>query len=272
MKKLEGRMKKRLANLMADDGKTFILAMDHAMIMNIGEKLPDPKIAVKMAMENGCDALLTNAGTAEYCLDVLGNKGLLIRGDAGTSSMHWSGKTFDNSISTASVEWANKLGADAYIDMLFTNMKDGNQDEKTLERVAKNAALCRDYGMAYVVESVPGGFTYPDVQNMENISYSSRLAAEMGADLVKTVYVDDENYQTKVIDTCFKPIVVLGGGTGKSNKELFQSTKNAMNRGCVGVAYGRLIWSNPEIGKLCKAISKIIHEDISVDEALRIME
>ena len=265
-------MKKRFANLCKEDGKTFILAMDHAMIMNIGQRIQDPRKTVETAMNSGCDALLTNIGTAEYCLDLLNNKGLIIRGDAGTSTMHHSGNCFENSITTASVEAANALGADAYINMLFTHMPSGEQDERTLERSAKMADECRKYGMAYLIEAVPGGFVDPSVQTVDNVAFASRLSVEMGADAVKTVFTNTPDYEEKVVKTCFRPVIVLGGGTGKTHEALFKSTKDAMNSGCIGVAYGRLVWSDPKMPQLCRALSKIIHEDISVQEALEIMK
>jgi DhnA family fructose-bisphosphate aldolase class Ia len=264
-------MKKRLANLLGKDGKTFILAMDHAMLMDVGMKLKNPREIVASAMANGADALLTTAGTAEYCINEIGKSGLLIRGDCGTSTTHWSGKAFINSYETASVEMADRLGADGIINMLFTHMKSEDEEERTVARTAKNADLCSKYGMVLCVETVPGGFAYPENQTIDSIGFSSRLACEMGADIVKSLFVNDKEYQSRVIETCYRPLIVLGGGAAKTDEELLSSTKAAIDMGCNGVAYGRVVWNHKKIDKICQALSMIIHENASVEQAMELL-
>lgn len=265
-------MKKRLANLMGRDGKTFILAMDHAMLMDVGMKLKNPREIVATAMTNGADALLTTAGTAEYCMEQIGKSGLLIRTDCGTSATHWCGKPFTNSYETASVEMADRMGADGVINMLFTHMKSEDEEERTVARSAKAADLCDKYGMALCVETVPGGFAYPENQTIESIGFSSRLACEMGADIVKSLFINDKGYKNRVIETCYKPLIVLGGGTAKTDKEILTDTKVAMDLGCKGVAYGRVVWNHKKLDKICQALAMIIHEDASVEQALEVLK
>ena len=265
-------MKKRLANLMGKDGKTFILAMDHAMLMDVGMKLKNPREVVATAMSSGADALLTTAGTAEYCLKQIGRSGLLIRTDCGTSVTHWSGKVFTNSYETASVEMADRLGADGVINMLITHMKSGDEEERSVARNAKAADLCNRYGMALCIEAIPGGFVYPENQTIESIGFTSRLACEMGADIVKSLFINDKEYAGRVVETCYRPLIVLGGGNAKTDKELLESTKAAMDMGCKGVAYGRVVWSHQNMEKICQALAMIIHEDATVDQALEVLK
>jgi class I fructose-bisphosphate aldolase len=265
-------MKKRVRNLMREDGKTFILAMDHAMLMDVGMKLKDPRKVVASAMQNGADTLLTTIGAAEYCIDEIGTSGLLIRGDLGSTATNWNGKPFTNSFATTCVDRANRLGADGIVTMLFTHMLSGQEEETTAERCAHIADQCNTYGLAYCVEAVPGGFVNPEVQNIDTIGFAARLACELGADIVKSVFVNDENYRKRVVETCYRPLVVLGGGSKKTDKEVLASTKAAMDAGCKGVAYGRVVWNHKDIGKMCRAISMIIHEDATVEEALAALQ
>lgn len=265
-------MKKRLANLMGRDGKTFILAMDHAMLMDVGMKLKNPREIVATAMANGADALLTTAGTAEYCIEQVGKSGLLIRTDCGTSMTHWSGKAFTNSYGTATVEMADRLGADGVINMLITHMKNEDEEERTVARNARAADLCNQYGMALCIEAVPGGFVYPENQDLDSIAFASRLACEMGADIVKSLFVNENGYVDRVVETCYRPLIVLGGGSAKTDREILESTKAAMDMGCKGVAYGRVVWGHKNMEKMCQALAMIIHDNATVDQALTAMK
>ena len=263
-------MKKRAQNLMNKDGKTFILALDHAQLLDVGIRLKDPKKVIATAMANGADTLLTTIGVADYCSHIIGNSGLLIRGDLGSTEVNSNKRLYTNSFSTTSVERANQLGADGMVTMLFTHMDGCKEEEITAERCAKTASLCNKYGMAYCVEAVPGGFVDPEKQTINAIGFASRMACELGADVVKSVFVDDRNYKSRVVDTCYRPLVVLGGGSTKTVEEILTSTRHAMDAGCKGVAYGRVVWNNDEISKICRAIAMIIHEDASVKDALKL--
>jgi len=255
---------------MKKDGKSFILALDHAMLMDVGMKLKDPRKVIAAAMNNGADSLLTTIGVADYCLDEIGNSGLLIRTDLGSTTQNSNGRPFTNSFNTTSVERADQLGADGVVSMLFTHMDGTQEAEITSERCGLTANLCNKYGMAYCIEAIPGGFVFPEKQNVNTIGFTSRMACELGADMVKTVYVDDKDYKNRVVETCYRPLVVLGGGGAKTVEEVLISTRKAMDAGCKGVAYGRIVWNNKEIDKICQAISMIIHEDSSVEEALKV--
>lgn len=260
---------KRLANLMGKDGKVFMLAMDHAMIMDVGQVLKDPRRVVSAAVANGADSVLTTVGAAEYCINEIGKAGLLIRSDLGTTVAHHSGKPFVNSFSFASVESALRLGADGIINLLLTHMKEGNDEERSLERNARDAGLCHEYGVALCIEPMPGGFAYPEVQNIESVALATRIACELGADMVKSLYYDVPEYTSRVVEQCYRPLIVLGGGGVRSDRELLESTKAAMDAGCVGAAYGRVIWNHKNVEGICQAVASIIHGGASVEDALK---
>lgn len=89
---------------------------------------------------------------------------------------------------------------------------------------------------------------------------------------MKTVYVGPVNEYRNVIETCPVPIVVMGGPKVSNEKEFLQMIKNSIEAGAIGGAIGRNIWQYKDPEKMTRAISKIIHEDITVEEALKILE
>lgn len=260
-------MKRRWRNIFRGDDRSFILAMDHAIVMAVQEVLTDPGEVIERAISGGADAILTSYGVSNHFQKELGNAGLILRVDGGTTAMHPSGYVFDNPTSTFTVEDAVRVGADGIMCMGFTGL-DG--EPANIRTLAKLAAECERYGLVYGIEMVPGGFVDPEQQTLENIAFSCRLGAEYGADFIKSPYTGcKEDFKDHVVDKCYKPIVVLGGGSGKSDQDLLTMVKEAIDAGCQGVAIGRNIWHHPDIEGICRAISSIIHDDATVETAMQ---
>lgn len=264
-------MKKRTHNIFARDGKTMILAFDHGTVMDIRSAAPDPGTILRDALDAGVDTVLTTAGIASAYSDVIGNTSLLIRVDAGRTIKHPVEGVFRDTYQTFSVAECARLGADGIICMLFPNLDD---QKSQLERIGRYFEECNKYGLGFCIEVLPGGFTNPELETVDNIGYACRLACDFGADFVKAPYVQDDkqSYLENVIQPCYKPLIVLGGGGKQTDRQLLQSTRDSLDAGCSGIAYGRVIWGHKNVKGICSALLKVIHEDASVDDALRLLE
>lgn len=266
---MEVSMKRRWHNIFRRDNRSFILAMDHGIIMDVCGSLVKPSDVINKAKKGGIDAILTSYGIAQTYQEDIINIGLILRIDGGTTHMHPVGHVFGKSVETFSVLDAVRIGADGVMCMGFTGLEEENL---MFERIARIASDCNEYGIVFGAEMIPGGFQDPSKNTIENIAFTARLGAEYGADFIKTTYLGNAGtYKEKVIEPCFKPVVILGGGAGKSDFEILSMVREAMSAGCQGVAIGRNIWTHSNIENLCKAISMIIHEDISVEEAIKII-
>ena len=51
-------MKNRLNKIFKNDGKTFILAMDHGSGLNVLPELAEPEKIIDVAIHNGVDAII----------------------------------------------------------------------------------------------------------------------------------------------------------------------------------------------------------------------
>jgi DhnA family fructose-bisphosphate aldolase class Ia len=69
----------------------------------------------------------------------------------------------------------------------------------------------------------------------------------------------------------FKPIVVLGGTKSDNPVDLLKMVKEAIDLGASGVAIGRNIWGYPKPGKITAALSNIIHNGASIEEAVEVL-
>ena len=101
------------------------------------------------------------------------------------------------------------------------------------------------------------------VRDARYLSLACRVAAELGAHIVKTYYCD--NFQN-VVAGCPVP-VIIAGGKKLSERDALNLATNAIRDGAAGVDMGRNIWQSDYPVPMTKAVRSIIHNNYSADEA-----
>jgi putative autoinducer-2 (AI-2) aldolase len=96
------------------------------------------------------------------------------------------------------------------------------------------------------------------------LSLASRIAAELGARIVKTYYCEDFD---KVVKSCPVPIVIAGGPKMKDELDCLKIAYNAIAAGAKGVDMGRNIWQSRWPIAMISAIRSIVHEKASLKKA-----
>jgi DhnA family fructose-bisphosphate aldolase class Ia len=225
------------------------------VIKNMGAMLTE-------LIEGGVDAVMASFGTATRFTDLLAPVGLILRIDgAGTvlGSMSGPGAQF------YTVEDALRLGADA---LCVTAFPGSVHEEPTLEVLARVIREAHRWGIPVMAEMVPGGFdSGPEYRTLESISVSARVAAELGADWVKIPYVDGFRY---VIESCYVPVVVLGGPHQEDPTATLTMVKAGLDAGAAGGTIGRNIWQSSYPRGMAAALAAIIHKGASVEEAVTV--
>jgi len=246
---------KNYTKIFKPDGRSFVLAIDHPLTMPSPE-LSDIKKIIETAVENGVDAFLVSYGTIKKFRDSFQRCGLIMRADCGTTKI---GDKPGHLKRLFYARQAEDLGADALICMGFPG---GPQEENTLENLARMIDDAHTNGFYAAAEMLPFGFEHPegiDTRSVENVSFACRLGAEMGADFIKTEFVGGERFK-EVVKNCYVPVLVLGGGSAKSDEQILRDVENAMDAGASGVIMGRNIVRSNDMAGLCRAISAIIHK------------
>lgn len=256
-------MKRRWMNVFKSDGRAFVLAMDHGGSMNVLPDMADPGKIIRAAVAGGVDAILTTVGIARNFGEAVGNAGLLLRMDGGTSQIAVESAP---EVNLYTVEDMVRFGADGIVCMGFPGTK---FEEATLTNVARNAAECSRWGIVMGAEMLPRGFEPAEDNATEaNVALSARIGAELGADFIKTRYTGDPVSFHRIVEGCYRPILVLGGEKVHSDRELLAMIREAVDAGASGVVIGRNIWRRPNVERICAAIAMIIHGNSSVDAAL----
>ena len=256
----------RMNHIFQPDGKTFIMAMDHGSNFNVLPAMKNPGKLIREIASAGADAYLSTIGMADkFQADFLG-KGIILRAEGGVSFLGDHSKPMQI---VADAEDALRLGADAVITMSFPGSVFENE---VLSNMARVALDCHKWGLPVLAEALPRGFEpADDARTPENITFACRPSVELGADMVKTNYTGDQKSFAELCESVYAPVVILGGAKKVPERELLQEIKEALEAGAAGVAMGRNIWGNDDPVHYAAAIAKLIHENCSVDAALKEM-
>ncbi len=256
--------RRRMYRLFRGDGRCLVVAMDHGSTLDVFPALNDTTKVVDAVIAGGADAILTTPGIAREFFDHLKSIGLILRVDG------WSADAREKPECNLlfSVEDALRLGADAVACMGYVGTP---LECQTLGNLAKVAAECHAWGVPLLAEMLAGGFTNPELRTPENTRRAARIGAELGADIIKTEFTGPGGSFQQVTEHCYRPVLVLGGSKRDDDRGLLEMVKSALEAGASGVAIGRNIWGHSDPQALVKALSRLIHHDGTVDEALKVL-
>lgn len=252
----EGKCR-RLSQVLGPDGRTVVVAMDHGMMgVSPLAALAEPARLIQQVLAGGADALLTSFGIASRFADSIGQAGLILRLDGGVTSF---GEDWTPMRPVYAVEDAIRLGAHAVAVM---GLVGGGMETNSLRALAKVATDCRRWGvplLAEMLDVTPGS----EGLTAERVAAVARIGAEMGADLIKTNYVGPLEAYRSVTDSCFVPVLVLGG-KAKAEADTLREVSEAMEAGAAGVVMGRNIWQNAQPQAMTRAVVEVVHGNSSV--------
>lgn len=253
---------RRLSRIIGADGRTVILALDAANFATDIAGVDAAVAAVPTMAEHGLDCVLVTKGIATRAYPSLHGVGMVLRCDAATDI--YAGTVPGTYIVNDALD-AVRTGADGVVVMGFP----GSSDNVELQlQTAELYRDCREYGLPVIIEALP--FTFvgaePAHRDAKNIAAAVRLAAELGADIVKTRYSGGPD-DTVIAATATVPVVALGGPKAGLEGYL-EFVKHCIDSGAAGVAVGRNIVQDPYPVAKVAALNTIIHGEGSVNEAL----
>jgi DhnA family fructose-bisphosphate aldolase class Ia len=214
------------------------------------------------------DGYVLNLGVALRAADSLAGKGIILRTDIYNTRTEGEGA---GSIGVYGVEEAEMVGANAVMNMLYPWSK---YEKANFQECADLIRLSLDTDIPVILESLPYALGAPDKYTVENVSFAVRLAAELGADVVKTPYPTNGTVDEfrRIVAQSFVPVIILGGAAMGDDAGLLQMVENAMDAGAAGIAIGRNVWQHKNPGAIARSLSAVVHEDMSALEALALLK
>ncbi len=247
-----------------ETGNTVIVPMDHGVSMGPIEGLINLPKTINAVAEGGANAVVLHKGIVAFGHRGYGRDiGLILHLSASTSLA----PDPNEKVLVCTVEEAIKLGADAVSVHVNVGSKTEAEQLKALGEISK---ICSEWGMPLLAMMYPRGDGI-DQYDEKAVALAARVGAELGADIVKTNYTGSVESFRRVVKGCPVPVVVAGGPKMGSEEELLRMVRDAMDAGARGVAIGRNIFQANDPTKMTRAVSLIVHENASVEEALEVL-
>lgn len=252
-----------LKRFFQEDGRTVILPIDHGTAIPVSG-LERPAELIE-AVGDSVDGFVVNYGVARACSKALEGKGVCLRTDC--YKPVYGDNPDEGPARLYTADDVHALRAHAAMNMCYTH------HPKEMDNYRECASLiseCEDFGIPTIIETLPFGIGRPDDYTVENIGFAARVAAELGADVVKTAFPTHGSVADfkAIVDAALVPVVVLGGAAMGDDKGLLTFVRNAMDAGASGVAIGRNVWQHADPASMAAALSAVVHEDVSVEAAL----
>ncbi len=244
-------------------GNAVIVPLDHGMSMGPLPGLTDLKDTVTKVADGGCTAVLMHKGMIPFGHRGCGRDlGLIVHLSAGTS---YSDDPSSKVIVT-SVEEAISLGADAV--SVHINLG-GDTEAEMLKNAGEISRRCTQWGMPLLAMVYPKGRNLNDPYDVDAVKTCARVAAELGADIVKTVYTGNPDTFREVVRGAQIPVVIAGGPKINSDFDMLTMVAESLEAGGKGVSIGRNIFQHRNITGITKAISDLVLHGADVETALK---
>ena len=249
-----------------NSGRALIVPMDHGISVGPIEGLVDMKSAMEKISIGGATSVVLHKGMVPFGHRSFGKDiGLIVHLSAGTGI----NPDPNAKVIVTEVEEAIKLGADAV--SIHINLG-AETEHEMIEDAGRISAKCRDWGMPLLAMVYPRGKEIKNPFDANLLKQCARVAAELGADLVKTSYTGDIESFREVVQGAHIPVVIAGGPQMNSDRELLQMVYDSIQAGGKGVSIGRNIFQHKNVIGITKAISEIVLHDATVQEALKFLE
>lgn len=229
--------------------RALIVAFDHALFFGPLLGTAEPHKRIEQFAVHGADGILLNFGILRKCSDSFlqhSPPALILRLDW-TNAWNASTEKIVLGKLIAQPEQALRHGADAVITYLFVGTGDSTFEAEEIARNAKVARECERIGMPLIIETIARGREAPDPLSLGWMKLHTRLAVELGADLIKTEYTGDPVTMSDVVNASPIPIFVLGGSRKDSDNEALGVVRGAVEAGAAGVFFGRNVFQSPDI-------------------------
>lgn len=273
------------------NGRMMVLPIDQGLEHGprdffVNPESLNPEFELRLALEGGFSAIAFQIGLAEKYLRTFAGKVPLILKINGKTEIPSDEEAF--SPCHASVEDAVRLGADAVGYTCYIGSPRQDEDFIQFGKVRREAERA---GMPVIMWAYPRGrFIEPrgGKDSFYAVDYAARVAQELGADVVKVNYpkIDEvkkaqypKEYQDpkilkfskremleQVVASAGRTLVLMSGGSKRSDSELFDDVREALEAGVTGFIFGRNMWQRRfgealEVsGKIAKMTQEVGHQ------------
>ncbi len=260
----------RMGRLFGADGHALLVAYSHGVLRGPIPGLDQARgLAAGLRRLRGADGVMVSPGLLPFLEDTFVGPdapALILQADWMNPGRTLSGsRLYEEGASAAMMvaEEAVAAGADAIMTYLWMGGSDPRQEAEEVKRNSGFARACERVGLPLMIESrALRNESLPDgTADLELLRFHTRVAAELGADMIKTIYAGDVESFRQVVDGCYVPIL-MAGGSKRADDDAIRIATDAMTAGAAGIVFGRNIFQADDAVSMLDAFRHIVHPGI----------
>jgi len=248
-------LKNRLARIFdPKSGNTVMLAFDHGYFQGPTTGLERIDLSI-VPLIPWADTLMLTRGVLRSLIPPASRPSLVLRASGGPSIL----KELSNEEIALDIEDAVRLNAAALAVQVFVG---GEHETKSIHNLTRLVDQGLRYGIATLAVTAVGKDM---VRDAKYFRLATRICAELGAQYVKTYYVE-EGFET--VTSCCPVPIVIAGGKKLPETEALTMAYNAIQRGANGVDMGRNIFQSEAPAAMIQAVRAVVHGGETPERAL----
>ncbi|WP_312417434.1 class I fructose-bisphosphate aldolase [Shinella sp.] len=264
-------------NRLFGNGRCLDVAIDHGVCNEPSflDGLENMPAVVKALADAKPDAIQMNYGQAELLQDLPGKDkpALVMRIDMGNPYNRIRHRDMWAVLQNEAEPLVGALEMDAacVVVNLFMLPDEPDLFRQCVQNISCVRADCEKYGMPLMIEPLVmqpvtehGGYMVDG--DADKIVTLTRLAREMGADIVKADPTSNAEDFHRVVEAARCPVLVRGGGK-EDLSAVFAKSAALMQQGAMGMVYGRNIYQHANPSAVVRGLMAIIHADASGEAA-----
>ncbi|SEH76996.1 Fructose-bisphosphate aldolase class Ia, DhnA family [Rhizobium tibeticum] len=269
-------------NRLFRNGRCLDVAIDHGVCNEPSflDGLENMPAVLKALVDAKPDAIQMNYGQADLLQSLPGKDkpALVMRIDMGNPYNRIRHRDMWAVLQNEAEPLIGALQMDAacVVVNLFMLPDEPDLFRQCVQNIARVRADCEKYGMPLMIEPLVmqpvterGGYMVDG--DAEKIVTLTRLAREMGADIVKADPTTNAGDFHRVVEAARCPVLVRGGGK-EDLSAVFAKSAGLMRQGAMGMVYGRNIYQHTNPSAVVRGLMAIIHEDKSGEEAFALYQ
>lgn len=249
------------------NGRGLLLAYDHGFEhgpVDFDEQSVDPKWLMELADSGNFTGVVCQKGVAAryYPSAPSGRSGptvpLIVKLN-GHTPFHKDPGEEPVSLQNCSVEEAIELGA---VAVGYTIYVGSDRENEMIREFSKIEEEAHEKGLIVIGWMYPRGHHIGTGKETDKdvLAYAARLGLELNCDAVKIKYTGDvESYKKVVAAAGNTKVFVVGGPKMDSPEELYQTAKEVLEAGAIGLAVGRNIWQSSNPLEVSKKLAEIVY-------------
>ncbi|MEK9497128.1 3-hydroxy-5-phosphonooxypentane-2,4-dione thiolase [Photorhabdus sp. P32] len=251
---LDWGMQSRLSRIFnPKTNRTVMLAFDHGYFQGPTTGLERIDINIAPLFPH-TDVLMCTRGILRSQVPPATNKPVVLRASGANSIL----TELSNEAVAVAMEDALRLNVCAVAAQVYIGSEYEHQSIKNIIKLV-------DQGMRYGMPTMAvTGVGKDMVRDQRYFSLATRIAAEMGAQIIKTYYVDT-GFE-RIASGCPVPIVIAGGKK-LPEKEALEMCYQAIDQGAAGVDMGRNIFQSEAPIAMLKAVQAVVHQNENASKA-----